>query len=174
MKEWKAGKIYRYTLSGTGEVKVAVSEKLDGVDVTGGSQNKIATKANVCGLNNGTIKSYIRAAVVADWYNEAGQIVAPFNSNSILPTTLSDGWFSVKEDKNDAACNVMFYYYKNAVEPGEKTATNLIESYTKDNAGAAPIAGAHLEVIIIMQAVDAREGKSAAAKAWGIDESNLN
>ncbi|MCQ2163619.1 MAG: fimbrillin family protein [Bacteroidales bacterium] len=172
MKAWKAGKIYRYTISGSGEVKVAVAEKLDGVDVVGGSTSEITTtKAAVSGLNNGTLKSYIRAAVVGNWYNEAGQIVAPFNSSSVLPTTLADGWFSVAEG-SDANCNVLFYYYKDAVEPGAQTATNLIESYTKAN--AAPIAGAHLELNIIMQAVDARDGKAAAAEAWKIDASKLN
>lgn len=173
MSAWKAGKIYRYTISGSGEVNVAVSEKLDDVDVVGGSTNEITKKEKVSGLNNGTIKSYIRAAVVGNWYNEAGQIVAPFNSSSVLPTTLADGWFSVAED-SDANCNVLFYYYKDAVEPGAQTATNLIESYTKDNAGAAPIAGAHLELNIIMQAVDARDGKAAAAEAWKIGASKLN
>lgn len=172
MSAWKAGKIYRYTISGSGEVKVAVSEKLDGVDVVGGSTNEITKKENVSGLNNGTIKSYIRAAVVGNWYNEAGQIVAPFNSSSVLPASLANGWFSVKEG-NDANCNVLFYYYENAVEPGAKTSTNLIESYTKANAGEAPIAGAHLELNIIMQAVDARDGKDAAAAAWGNVASKL-
>lgn len=173
MPAWKAGKIYRYTISGSGEVKVAVAEKLDGEDVVGGSTSEITTKAAVSGLNNGTIKSYIRAAVVGNWYNEAGQIVAPFNSSSVLPTTLADGWFSVAEG-SDANCNVLFYYYKNAVEPGEKTATNLIENYTKANAGTAPIAGAHLELNIIMQAIDARDGRAAAAEAWKIDAGKLN
>lgn len=168
MKTWKAGKIYRYTISGSGEVKVAVSEKLDGVDVVGGSTTEITKKEAVSGLNNGTIKSYIRAAVVGNWYNEAGQIVAPFNSSSVLPTTLNNGWFSAESNGN-----VLFYYYDTAVEPGTKTSTNLIESYTKANAGAAPIAGAHLELNIIMQAVDARDGKAAAAGAWGIDANKL-
>lgn len=172
MSAWKAGKIYRYTISGSGEVKVAVSEKLDDVDVVGGSTNEITKKEKVSGLNNGTIKSYIRAAVVGNWYNEAGQIVAPFNSSSVLPASLANGWFSVKEG-SDANCNVLFYYYENAVEPGTKTSTNLIESYTKENAGEAPIAGAHLELNIIMQAVDARKGSAAAEKAWGIDASKL-
>lgn len=169
--EWKAGKIYRYTISGAGEVAVGVAEDLTIVDAT---DNTISEKKNVKGENTGNISAYIRAAVVGNWYNDAHQIVAPFNSSSVLPTTLKDGWFSVAENYSEANCNVLFYYYNTAIEPGAKTSTNLIESYTKANAGAAPIEGAHLELNIIMQAIDSREGKETVAEMWGIDASKLN
>ena len=168
ISEWKAGKIYRYTISGCGgDVDVDVEETLDGVDVIGGKKESITTKEDVYGLNDGNVKTYIRAAVVGNWYNDANRIVAPFSSSSIVSSAaLPEGWFAA-QDASKAATNILFYYYEDAVEPGAKTSTALIEEYTKSNA-EAPIDGAHLEINIIMQAIDARGGTTDAASAWGV------
>ncbi|MBQ0149804.1 MAG: hypothetical protein KBT08_04210 [Bacteroidales bacterium] len=158
ISSWKAGKIYRYTISGTG-----VSVKVD--ETVTGSVDAITAKSAVKGENNGAKTAYIRAAVVANWYNDKGQIVAPLDASK-MPTMSKNKWFSAEEG-SETGCNVLFYYYQDPVDPSQKTSTALIESYTKENAGAAPKAGAHLEMNIIMQAVEAEADKASVKAAWG-------
>lgn len=99
------------------------------------------TKKNVTIKNTGTTSAYIRAAVVANWCDTSGKILAP------QPVDLSgmtgDGWTKVGE----------YYYYNSAVQAAGYTSA-LITNYTPDRPAGVP-ADAHLEMTIVCQAVQA-------------------
>lgn len=115
-----------------------------------------ATKSNVSIENTGDVNAYIRAAVVANWCDADGNIIAPHVVN--LDGNMGDGWVKYG----------IYYYYEPAepfdpfVLPGNKT-TNLINAYTPVPPEGVP-EGAHLEMTIISQAVQA-EGLTGVTKA---------
>lgn len=97
------------------------------------------SKKNVVITNTSNIKAYIRAEVIANWCNDKGQVVLPLTDFSL---TLGEGW-----SMSDG-----YYYYKDPVEAGKPVPKALFESY---KAPAAPYAGLHLEMDIIVQAIQA-------------------
>ncbi len=113
------------------------------------------TKSNVNIKNTGSTDAYIRATVVANWYDADGNIVAPWTDNISYNTT---DWTKGSDG---------YYYHKQPVAANGNTA-NLFVSYS---AGTAPVAGAHLEMTIICQGVQAKgvaaDGTPAVTDAWG-------
>lgn len=110
----------------------------------GGIKNKVVIK------NESNIKAYIRAAVVANWCNEDGQIVMPWNG-SITPKT---GWTRGESDG--------YYYYKDPVAANTVVPTPLFDSYT---APTPPVAGLHLEMDILVQGIQAEGMNVNSAQA---------
>lgn len=96
------------------------------------------TKENVTIRNTGNTSAYIRAAVVGNWVKD-GKIVAPWADDIIYSQS---GWVQ----GNDG-----YYYYQREVAAGQVT-SNLFDSYKPD---PAPVDGAHLEMTIVCQAVQA-------------------
>ena len=70
--EWTPGYVYNYSLSSTpnGTVGIEVKEEFNGTK-----------KENVRVANVKTSAVYIRAAVVANWYNSANKVAAPFTGD---------------------------------------------------------------------------------------------
>lgn len=105
------------------------------------------TKQNVSIKNTGDVNAYIRAAVVANWCDAEGNIIAPHEVD--LDGKMGAGW--VKDGE--------YYYYEPSapsdpfVEPGHNT-NNLINEYPAVRPEGVP-EGAHLEMTIISQAVQA-------------------
>lgn len=99
--------------------------------------NGAQTKQNVVITNTSNIAAYIRAAVVGYWVKD-GNIVAPWNGSITpnAPWTFTDG----------------FYYYPNPVDAGAAVPTNLFTSYQQPT---PPVEGAHLEMEILAQAIQA-------------------
>lgn len=105
-----------------------------------------STKTNVSITNTGTVYAYIRVAVVGNWYNAAGNIIAPHTVDLGTP----DGW-----TKSGG-----YYYHTAPVVPGADTSM-LIGSYTPTRPEGVPT-DAHFEMNIICQAIQA-EGMGAAS-----------
>lgn len=129
---WEAGKINTYTLNVSAErVEVEILE-----EVTGN------VKSNVSFKNKGNCKSWIRAAIVANWYDVDGNIVSSWKENDA-----SSGTFSGLPGSNWEKGSDGFYYYKQLVDPGATT-SNLFNSYTKKTA-----TGRNLQMDIIVQSI---------------------
>ena len=145
---WAAGKVYVYTINIDENVNVTVTDEV--VAGTSGGQN---VKQNLTVRNSGNTKAYIRAAIVANWVDERGHIINsawnPTNGSwtvnkaaATAPGGAGTGW-TLGDDG--------FYYYKYQVPGGAETIGKLFDSYTP---AAAP-ANAHLEMQIVVQAIQA-------------------
>lgn len=129
------------------------------VDITVTDKVENNTKSDVQIKNNSTIDVYIRVAVVAYWKDASGNIVAPWNDYEDLPIDTAK-WESTGG----------YYYYT------EKVAANAtVKLFTENGsykAPDAPVEGAHLEMQILAQAIqadgmDATSAQEAFAKAKG-------
>lgn len=116
-------------------------------------------KQNVIIHNNSDIPVYIRVAVVAYWVKDK-QIVAPWNAYD-LP--IASGWNRASDG---------FYYYGPTTEED-------IYFFQKDEkySATSPVNGAHLEMDIIVQAVqadgmNATNAQDAFAKAAVVSTAN--
>lgn len=144
------------------KVTCAVSEDFtDGVN-----------KNNVAITNTGNTDAYIRAAIVGNWY-KGGNIVDDWQiSDGIFTDLCGSCW---KYNDNDG------YYYFNAAVPAGKTTVDVagVNGYlfTKLTPPPVTVDGAHLEVTIVCQAVQAKgttaDDTKAVVDAWGVDPTNL-
>ncbi|MBQ1955933.1 MAG: hypothetical protein II350_09390 [Clostridia bacterium] len=132
---------------------------------------------NFAVTNDGNVDAYIRAAVVVNWGNAAGDIngFAPVqqiidDQNSVVTSgdyelTLGDGWEKIGE----------YYYYKSVV-PFEGAAEKTTPVVEVKQHGTAPD-GFNLVVEVIAEAIQA-EGtngtKTAVEDAWGITLPNAD
>ena len=140
---WEAGKLYTYEIQ-----KVAGSVD---VEVIESFSSPYKTKSNVNVKNIGLSNAYVRAAVVANWVDDNGVIVAPCE-----PTfTQGTNW-----DKSSDG----FYYYQNIIKPGNAPANNLIGSYTAPT--SPPVSGAHLEMHVVGQGIDASTELTTIYSYW--------
>lgn len=117
-----------------------------------------AVKKDVAIKNTGDIPAYIRAEVVYNWADSAGNVYAQ-------PVTSSDYTIEQGSDKWELIDG--YYYYKEAVGPGSKT-ENLIKSITPDE-DAAP-EGYKLQVTILAEAIQSTPD-NAIKQAWKVDPS---
>lgn len=142
---WAPGFIYNYSLSSTpsGSFGIAVEEEFDG-----------ETKSDVRVANTKTSAVYVRAAVVANWYNSADKVVAPF-SGSVVGEP--DGWIQGEDG---------FWYYTSPVNGYDETAT-LIESFKDVMAVPESPFQLHLVVDVVAQAVEYEDTKASVSAAWG-------
>ncbi len=138
---WDAGKYYVYKINLAGAVKVAISETCTE-----------SAKSDVKFQNTSNINEYIRATVVANWYDAAGNIVAAWDKTGDGSFTLGSGWTE----------NGGFYYHTNPVATKAFTG-NLFGSFAKPT--TAPVSGAHFEMTILVQAV-ASDGFSSCIAAF--------
>lgn len=148
--EWKAGYIYNYTLSSTpsGTVGIQVQEDFDG-----------ETKKDVRVANVKTSATYVRVAVIANWYNSASKVVEPLSAAgqaAIAINTSDKGWF-----KSGA-----YYYYKYPVNGHDET-ENLINEFKNTLEAPQSVFALHLEVNVIAQGVEYEDSKATVTAAWG-------
>lgn len=149
---WQAGKLYTYTITIDDRIDVAVDDELNG-----------NVKSNVIMTNTGNVSEYLRAAIEANWYDATGQIVAFWNSADGTFSNLASSTYWITGADG-------FYYFKQPVAAGQSipAAQALFTSYTAP--ASPPVAGAHLEMNIIVQAVAA--DKSIVEAAWGTTVAN--
>lgn len=113
--------------------------------------------------NNSNIPVYIRVALVGNWADETGKIC--INHSSEIPEfTLGTDWVA----------NGGFYYYKNPVAVGGKTADLLDSDIELTLAGD----GCSYQLEVIASAIQAQGeldngSLTAVANAWGIDPSSM-
>lgn len=127
-------------------VTCKVSESFDG-----------SKKSNVQIVNTGTTSAYIRAAVVANWCDANGNIIAPQTVD--LTGKMGTGW-SQGDDG--------YYYYNSPVAAGDPT-SNLINSYTPVRPEGVP-AGSHLVMDIVCQAIQSEGGAVKVDNGWTISK----
>lgn len=141
---WQPGELHTYTLS-LAEVAVEVSDDMNN-----------GTKSNVHIQNTGNALSYIRAAVVANWMDANGKI---FNV-AWTPASITTGTNWVKGTDG-------FYYYTSKVKGGAVITNDLFTSYTAGNPPTGVPSSAHLEMSIIVQAIEAASLSDAQKAGWG-------
>ena len=130
-----AGELHTFTLN-PDEVNVSITDRI-----------AEGTKQNVVITNTGNVAAHLRAVIVANWQDEAGNIVA--------------AWDFVPEEfvglpGDDWTLGADGYYYTDVtVEPGEN-APALFTSYTPPS--TPPVAGAHLVMDVAVQAVKTKPG----------------
>ena len=126
------------------------------------------SKSNIKIKNTGDTSAYIRVAVIANWIDSTGAVVA--GPDLILPS-LGSGWVK----------NGQYYYYKTPVAPSELTANALFVSPINEALanGTKPV-GSNLQVTILADAVQStgtttgdETGTKAVVDAWGVDPSSL-
>lgn len=127
--EWKDGKYYIYKIGLKGSVLVSIDE------VCNDSQ-----KSNVKFHNDSNVGEYIRAAVIANWLDGSGNIVAPWDRSRDGNISLGSGWSE----------SGGFYYHTASVASGGET-NALFESFSKPT--VPPVPGAHFAMTILVQAV---------------------
>lgn len=132
-------------------VSTEVNEDFDGI-----------TKRNVTIKNTGNIDAYIRAAVIVNWANDAGEISGTPVTNADYSITYNTGangdWFVGSDG---------YYYCKTSVKSEKQDAKDcwtpvLIESCTQK--GTAP-EGFHLQVTILADGIQS-EPTSTVASVW--------
>ncbi len=103
-----------------GNTDIEVMENFDGT-----------TKSDVKIVNRGNISVYVRAAVVVYWKDSKGKVMLeqPTDKDYTLVSAAQDsGWAVSAEDG--------FFYYKDLLEPGEKTpplVENCVDLKTYDD-----------------------------------------
>lgn len=140
---WQAGHLYTYTINFDSLPDITIEDEVDG-DV----------KKNVVITNTGNIPEYIRVAIIGNWFNADGQVVASWDETQGTFTGLDDGNWTKDGD---------YHYYTEPVAPGEATPEALFTTYTPPT---APVVGAHFEMLLVVQSVIA--DKTVAASAWGV------
>ena len=148
---WKAGELRTYTLSITDQVNVDIDDT-----VTSGKKN------NVTITNTGTATTYVRVAVIGNWFSElTAEEIAADTPIAITPCELTS--YKTKVNSNWVEGEDGFWYYKYPVLGGHTICqantifTNVTFTETK------PYANCHLEVAMPVQAVRAEDVSSA----WG-------
>ena len=141
---WQAGKINTYTFTINEGVTVKVTDNV---------ADKL--KSNVKIQNTGVSKAYIRAAIVAGWYEGDVMVAAWDETSGTFTGKLGSKWVKVGD----------YYYYQDPVEAGAYTGSALFGTYTAPE--TAPVEGAHLEMTILTQAVIWDADKARVKAAWG-------
>lgn len=144
-KTWNAGITYVYRLSYSAST---------GIDVEDVVQNQI--KRDLTITNTGTAPEYIRVALVGSWKDSNGKVVAAWDK--------TQGNFVQFPGTNWILGSDGFYYYTKPVLGGNGTANALFHQYVAPN--VAPVAGAHLELSVIGQAVIWDENKTQVSASW--------
>ena len=144
---WLAGKINTYTFNISGQdVQITVTDDVE---------DKV--KDNLVIKNTGTSKAYVRASIVAGWYDEDGMMVAPWDPASGTFTGLTGADWKLVGD---------YYYYQKPVLPGTSTGSALFTKY--EAPATAPVEGAHLEMTILAQGVIWDSEQARVKFAWGV------
>lgn len=151
--QWKAGELYTYTLT-INDVDVEVVED----EFTNDEDTE---KTNVKAKNTGNCNAYIRAAIVANWYDLSERIVN-------VPWNLTDELAHFTDLATDASNWVKgadgFYYYKLQVKPGQNTNGLLFNKYTTYHCDKYN-GTTHLKMTIVAQAIQATKLLNEAGTA---------
>lgn len=146
---WTAGNIYTYTLT-INDAAVTVSE-------SGGA---------LLTTNSGNVTEYQRVALAANWVTTDGTIVASQPLSSDWLTGLPTG--STGSGARWALGTDGYYYYSHPVQPGNAAAVSLYTARTTPEAPAnLPVADAHLEVNVTVQAVRANNKDGSGNDVYG-------
>lgn len=183
-KTWKAGQLRTFTLK-PNLVNVDIHDKVTGFE-----------KTDVEIKNTGNVDAYIRALIVANWYgtnvdsNEEGPAfgyVDDAGSAFLTPWALNneltgDNYHGVFEELPGSGWHFAtdgYFYYENAVAPGEVISPKLFKKYSLNtttypipqiwylsNAGLKEFQDVHMVMEIPVQAIEAKASYSDYKAAW--------
>lgn len=156
--DWQAGELRTYTLKINNNIDIIVEEEFED-----------NIKSDVYVKNVGSSPAFVRVIIAANWVGTIKgdeMIVEPYEFNDD-PSKMIGTW--VEFPGNNWVKNGAYWYFTQPVGGGLTTTTPLFKSftYTTDQAGIS-IAGAHLEMAIASQAVEAVDGQTWE-QAWGIE-----
>ena len=138
-----------YLAASTPELVNTFSPSTVTTEITDKVENSV--KKDVTIKNTSSIPVYMRVAVVANWYDDNGNIVAPWSDYSGLGVD-SDKW----------TLSGVYYYYNGTVAAGDSVV--LFTSYTQPT---PPVSGAHLEMDILAQVIQSEGiGATTAQQAF--------
>lgn len=142
-----------------GEVTTTTEETL----FDGESKEHVYVKSS--GTSN--VDAFVRAKIVITWADKAGNPMGDPVTKDMYDLKLGTDWG--KGPQADG-----FYYYDKVLVPtangGTGETTDLIE-YCKVVPGVGPV-GAHLQVTILSQSIQADQNKTAVRDAWGENAAN--
>ena len=139
--EWLPGHTYIYTIGLDSEVTVDVEDEVSG-----------RVKSDVVVSNTGTLDAYLRADIIANWFDSRGNIIKHVTPEELLEI----GAFKdlCAEGSNWAQGSDGYYYYKFQVLPGRATKGKLFDTFTVKEDVVIPDGG-HLEMTIAVQGISA-------------------
>lgn len=154
--KWKAGYVYNYTLTKS-KSKVEPSVTL----VVNDEMNEDRTeKADVVVENLKSNAAYVRAHVIANWYNTAHKAVAPWDQlNDGGTLTINNTGVWVKGDDG-------FYYCLQPVIGYSQTTNFIDKASIKDATAPASVYDLRLEMKIIAQGVEYDDKQEAFKATW--------
>ena len=107
--------------------------------------------------NTGDTEAYIRATVVVNWKNAAGEVwaIPPASGEYSVNYNLTDGWIPGSDG---------FYYYQNPVAAGATTNALILRA---EQITAAPEEGYTLSVEIVASAIQSTPTR-VVVENWGV------
>lgn len=121
----------------------------------GWENRKSTVKENVTVENTGNTDAFIRAAIVATWVDEAGNISATPVAADDYTLTIGTGWTQYSDG---------YYYYNASVAPGGETSVLVTTASAVE--GKAP-AGYTLCIEILADAIQSAPAE-AIGQSWGV------
>ena len=113
-------------------------------------------KSNVKVTNTGDVSAYVRAAVIVNWVDSAGNIAVP-PAGAAYSVEYNEGTDAKQWTKVDD-----YWYYNSVVPKGESTGVLIVKAQETN----AP-AGYHLQVTIVAESIQAEGmGAASAQDAW--------
>ena len=164
IEAWQSGSAYVYTVNYKGGVvEVTVEEEFDQ-----------QVKKDVCAENTGSIDTYMRMTIVANWVDSDGNIVESCDWMGKAGSRAGLEGFALDESEPKwALLSDGFFYYKNAIKKSEVLGSGKIRCYTTGNLFTSytpptpPRAGLDLEMVVIAQSVEFDKSKKAIGESWG-------
>ncbi len=169
--EWKAGQLRTYTIK-VDDVNVKIA---DNVTIAGNEDNGFtgSSKTDVVITNTGNTDAFIRAAIIGQWLDDAGNPVFGFTDLVTNQLHTVDSWYedqfvnkTYKQGKftglagYNGATNPLnkwhlgadgYYYYEDPVPAGYPVPNNLFTSYTVGEAPIVTISGVIKKVYFVME-----------------------
>ena len=145
-----------FTVSGTVAYLVDASGPVENVFTPANVKTDIEesfdgnTKSSIKIVNQGTVAVYVRVAVIGNWVNDAGKVVAPWTGTF----DLGSGWIKGTDG---------YYYHQAPVAANGKTSELLGSSITEADA----LEGTHLVITVIHQSIQA-EPISTVKSEWDV------
>ncbi len=157
--DWKAGELHTYTLT-VNKVDVEISDQMN---------EALTEKTGVTMKNSGNVTAYLRATYALAWYygyDDDAICVAAYQGNGEFV------YLGGPNDKDSYKLTWIkgsdgFYYYTWPVMPGRNPRFPFFDKFTAPVVSEkGPFPGAHLEMNILLQAVQYDESKEMVTAAW--------
>lgn len=162
LTDWEEGMVYTYEISVVNGLEISVTDIVSG---------NTKTDVHISNTYSSTVKCYIRAAIIGNWYDDKGKIVEAWKveNETFQPALPASAGATVNNWTRGADG---FYYYKYPVYPGNCTGQTTSDPdgdplFTSYTAPAATVSGEELNIQIVAQGVQWDAAKNMVKEAWG-------